>query len=94
MQRGQHLDTVLETLDVQQHSLGVLAVLCIKLSLSNSGFTFETSKPIIVQVQEFIVGCNGEQVRFAPEMCECDNISGLNYIHSFFFCNINKYYIL
>ncbi|CAL1273801.1 unnamed protein product [Larinioides sclopetarius] len=58
------LDDVLETLDVQEHSIGVLAVLCVKLSL-----------PVVTdfdvqffRVQEFITSCNGEQIRFAPDM--------------------------
>ncbi|XP_053974322.1 COP9 signalosome complex subunit 3 [Hylaeus anthracinus] len=69
IKNGQHLDNVLETLDLQQHSLGILAVLCVKFSLSNpSGAnTADTYKPLFNQVQEFIIGCNGEQVRFAPD---------------------------
>ncbi|XP_015587854.1 COP9 signalosome complex subunit 3 [Cephus cinctus] len=69
MKNGQHLDNVLETLDLQQHSLGILAVLCVKFSLpSPSGARNpDAYKPLFNQVQEFILGCNGEQVRFAPE---------------------------
>ncbi|XP_077281221.1 COP9 signalosome subunit 3 isoform X3 [Temnothorax americanus] len=66
---GQHLDNVLETLDLQQHSLGILAVLCAKFSLPNpnGGTTPDVTKLLFNQVQEFIIGCNGEQVRFAPD---------------------------
>ncbi|XP_001605022.1 COP9 signalosome complex subunit 3 [Nasonia vitripennis] len=65
----QHLDNVLETLDLQNHSLGILAVLCAKITSFNGGNgTSESFKPLFNQVQEFIVGCNGEQVRFAPMM--------------------------
>lgn len=71
MRNGQHLDNVLETLDLQQHSLGILAVLCVKFSLPNSNGVNnpDAYKPLFNQVQEFIVGCNGEQVRFAPDTC-------------------------
>lgn len=68
-----HLDNVLETLDLQEHSLGILAVLCVKFSLSNptgaNNNTAEAYRPLFNQVQEFIIGCNGEQVRFAPDSC-------------------------
>lgn len=69
---GQHLDNVLETLDLQQHSLGILAVLCAKFSLSNpnGGNNPDSHRLLFNQVQEFIIGCNGEQVRFAPDTCE------------------------
>lgn len=61
---GQHLDTVLETLDLQQHSLGVLAVLSAKFSLPSPA-----QDNRLAQAQEFINGCNGEQVRLAPDSC-------------------------
>ncbi|XP_076172267.1 COP9 signalosome subunit 3 [Ptiloglossa arizonensis] len=66
---GQHLDNVLETLDLQEHSLGILAVLCVKFSLPNpnGANNADAYKPLFNQVQEFIIGCNGEQVRFAPD---------------------------
>ncbi|XP_008555887.1 COP9 signalosome complex subunit 3 [Microplitis mediator] len=63
------LDNVLETLDLQQHSLGILAVLCVKFNLSSSSghANSDANKLLFTQAQEFIIGCNGEQVRFAPE---------------------------
>lgn len=84
---SQHLDNVLQTLDLQQHSLGVLAVLCVKLGMPPpspppagaappSGASAASPAPspsqdyhelLFAQVQEFISGCNGEQVRYAPE---------------------------
>ncbi|XP_046404597.1 COP9 signalosome complex subunit 3 [Ischnura elegans] len=97
MKNGPHLDTVLETLDLQAHSLGVLAVLCAKFSLISSttsstqpssassssppppqqqpptaavnagGAIAQDNEVLFAQVQEFIIGCNGEQVRFAPD---------------------------
>lgn len=70
MKNGQHLDNVLETLDLQQHSLGVLAVLCVKFSLPVPSATPDHHELLFAQVQEFITGCNGEQVRFAPDTCK------------------------
>lgn len=70
---GQHLDNVLETLDLQQHSIGILAVLCAKFASFSNCISVETFKPLLNQVQEFILGCNGEQVRFAPDLCEYRN---------------------
>ncbi|XP_054160430.1 COP9 signalosome complex subunit 3-like [Oppia nitens] len=57
-----HLDDVMQTLDLQEHSLGILAILCVKLNLPN----VET-EALFHQICEFIVGCNGEQIRAAPE---------------------------
>lgn len=62
---GNILDNVLETLDVQQHSLGVLYVLVAKFTnLTNSSADGEN---VIRSVREFIHACNGEQVRQAPQ---------------------------
>ncbi|XP_017875016.1 COP9 signalosome complex subunit 3-like [Ceratina calcarata] len=70
IKNGQHLDNVLETLNLQEHSLGILAVLCVKFTLLNSNGTTnaDSYKPLFNQVQEFIIGCNGEQVRFASDI--------------------------
>lgn len=69
MKNAQHLDNVLETLNVQQHSLGVLAVLSAKFSLPvTTGPASQDTR--FVQAQEFILGCNGEQIRLAPESCK------------------------
>jgi len=70
VKNGQHLDNVLETLDLQQHSLGVLAVLCVKFSLPISSASPDHRELLFAQVQEFITGCNGEQVCFAPDTCK------------------------
>lgn len=69
MKNGQHLDNVLETLDLQQHSLGILAVLCVKFSLPHpsGSYDLDSYKPLFSQVQEFIIGCNSEQIQFAPD---------------------------
>lgn len=82
LRNGSQLDTVLEMLDLQQHSLGMLAVLCVKLSLpppnapsSQQPAPASATPPdyhemLFAQVQEFILGCNSEQVRFATETCK------------------------
>ncbi|KAM3662008.1 COP9 signalosome complex subunit 3 isoform X7 [Ammospiza nelsoni] len=58
-----HLDTVLGALDVQEHSLGVLAVLFVKFSMPSIP-DFET---LFSQVQLFISTCNGEHIRYATD---------------------------
>ncbi|KAF5279749.1 hypothetical protein FQA39_LY05439 [Lamprigera yunnana] len=61
----QHLDNVLETLDIQQHSLGVLSVLIAKYTLP---LTSTVNEIRFNQAKEFILNCNGEQIRLAPDM--------------------------
>nr|CAI5839924.1 unnamed protein product [Callosobruchus analis] len=61
----QHLDNVLETLDIQQHSLGILAVLCAKFTAPTTGSNAQDNR--FTQTQEFILNCNGEHIRFAPD---------------------------
>ncbi|XP_054711885.1 COP9 signalosome complex subunit 3-like isoform X2 [Uloborus diversus] len=58
------LDDVLQTLNLEEHSLGVLAILCVKFSFS----TIPEFEVLYVQVQDFILNCNGEQIRFAPDI--------------------------
>ncbi|XP_046362327.1 COP9 signalosome complex subunit 3-like isoform X1 [Haliotis rufescens] len=58
-----HLDTVLATLDVQQHSLGILGILCVKYNLPN----IPDFEALYGLTQEFITTCNGEQVRYATD---------------------------
>ncbi|GAB1296164.1 COP9 signalosome complex subunit 3 [Apodemus speciosus] len=60
-----HLDTVLGALDVQEHSLGVLAVLFVKFSMPSVP-DFET---LLSQAQLFISTCNGEHIRYATDTC-------------------------
>ena len=65
IKNGQHLDNVLETLDIQQHSLGVLAVLNAKYNLPLVNATNESR---FKQAKDFILNCNGEQIRLAPDL--------------------------
>lgn len=62
-----HLNNVLETLDVQQHSLGVLAVLIAKYTITPFNTHVDRSC-MLTQVDDFITNCNGEQVRTAPNL--------------------------
>ncbi|XP_047522997.1 COP9 signalosome complex subunit 3 [Pieris napi] len=64
---GAHLNIVLETLDIQQHSLGVLAVLVAKFSIHQGSNDVDRST-MYQQICDFINNCNGEQVRFCPEL--------------------------
>lgn len=63
---AQHLDNVLETLDLQQHSLGVVYVLTAKFLVP---VVANAQDNRFTQVQDFIIGCNGEQIRLVPEPC-------------------------
>lgn len=58
-----HLDDALETLDLQKHSLGVLAILCVKFGVTVAA-DFEA---LYSQVHDFIKNCNGEHVRIATD---------------------------
>ncbi|XP_076060686.1 COP9 signalosome subunit 3 [Oratosquilla oratoria] len=61
-----HLDTVLATLQPQTHSIGVLAVLCVRLqNVSPHDKNIDT---IHATVAEFINVCSEEQIRHAPDM--------------------------
>uniref|UniRef100_A0A2K6LGP1 COP9 signalosome subunit 3 n=2 Tax=Cercopithecidae TaxID=9527 RepID=A0A2K6LGP1_RHIBE len=68
-----HLDTVLGALDVQEHSLGVLAVLFVKFSMPSVP-DFET---LFSQVQLFISTCNGEHIRYATDTLQWHNLGSL-----------------
>lgn len=65
---GQHLDNVLQTLDISQHSLGILAILVVKLNLLSSGCTNEYQELLFAQIQEFINVCNTDHVRYAGDL--------------------------
>ena len=68
---SQHLDNVLETLDLKQHSVGILAVIVAKLNILASIETpsIVTFRVFVTQIQEFIDGCNETQVRYAHFTC-------------------------
>lgn len=75
MRNSEHLDTVLDTLDPQLHSLGVLAIYMVKFmilnqnSVQNQGVQVPDPEILINQVSQFITVCNGEQIRCAPDSC-------------------------
>lgn len=66
---GSILSTVLETLDIQQHSLGVLAVLTARLQNTSISDWDDLFNRIAI----FILECNGEQIRYSAnnfaELC-------------------------
>ncbi|CAH0381158.1 unnamed protein product [Bemisia tabaci] len=62
----EQLPSVLESLDCQQHSLGVLAVLCLELS-TTAPMPPDTFEKAFLKVQEFLSTCNGEQIRLMPD---------------------------
>lgn len=57
------LSNALETLDIQQHSLGVMAVLSAKLQQS----TISDWDDLFNRVAVFLTECNGEQIRHSPQ---------------------------
>lgn len=63
MKHQNHLDNALATFDVQQHSLGILAILVVKFKLPS----IPDFDALFRQVKDFISTCNGEQVRYANE---------------------------
>lgn len=75
IKHSQHLDNVLETLDIQQHSLGILAVLCAKFSVQPAANSTDNR---FTQAQDFILNCNGEQIRFAPDTCKYNFFNGMS----------------
>jgi len=62
---AQHLDNVFATLDMQEASLGILGVLCVKYNLPMGNAADVDT--LLVQTTEFLSKCNGEQVRYATD---------------------------
>jgi COP9 signalosome complex subunit 3 len=87
------LDNVLDVLDFQQHSLGVVYILVAKISeitvsqwkswwkSLHHEFSFqnEDPEPVIALVKRFVNVCNGEQVRNATQTCECPENSSCQF---------------
>nr|CAG4647842.1 EOG090X04TU [Moina brachiata]SVE92964.1 EOG090X04TU [Moina brachiata] len=69
MRNAEHLDHVLEILDPQLHSLGVLAVYMVKFMITNQNAvqTDVDVEGLVGKVSKFILVCNGEQIRAAPD---------------------------
>jgi len=73
MKNVAHLENVRQTLDLQQHSLGVLGVLHARtFSLVPNDF-----EGVFAQLQEFFGNCNADQVRYLPDIyCDiCHRVS-------------------
>lgn len=76
IRNAEHLDNVLDTLDPQQHSLGVLAVYVVKFLILNQNgsqaqaVALPNFDLLLTQVTHFITVCNGEQIRYAPDSCK------------------------
>ena len=76
MRNSEHLSTVLDTLDPQLHSLGVLAIYMVKFMIlnqnaaQNQGIQVPEPEVLTNQVSQFIAVCNGEQIRCAPDSCK------------------------
>lgn len=80
MRNVEHLDHMLEILDPQLHSLGVLAVYMVKFMAANLNVPQNQQVPtdpetLITNVSKFILVCNGEQIRSAPDSCKCSCFS-------------------
>lgn len=92
----QHLDNVLETLDLEHHTLIMMYVLCVKLTVPASPpaasptqtQTADHHEILFSQVQEFIMGCTDAQIRYAPDTCK---FIYMNIIISYY---IHVYYLL
>ncbi|ERL84974.1 COP9 signalosome complex subunit 3 isoform X1 [Dendroctonus ponderosae] len=73
---SQHLDNVLETLDVHQHCLGVMVVLTAKFD--SAGAPVPDNR--FIEAQEFIFNFNVEQLRLAPDLFAEFSHSFTNYL--------------
>ena len=79
MRNVEHLDHMLEILDPQLHSLGVLAVYMVKFmalnhNIAQSQQTAADPETLITNVSKFIFTCNGEQIRAAPDSCNINSL--------------------
>jgi len=63
-----HLEAALAALDVQQHSLGVLAVLLARFTAASAGGAAgDAAAAAERQMEEFVEGCTVDQIRYAPD---------------------------
>jgi len=60
-----NLDNVRSTFTMQEHSLGILAILLARYNATPSTDAVDT---LLTHTQEFINSCNGEQVRYATDL--------------------------
>ncbi|CAB0029136.1 unnamed protein product [Trichogramma brassicae] len=65
----QHLDNVLETLDLSHHSIGMLGVMYVKMNFfaNSNNSTLEQFKLLLPQLQEFIHCCNKDQILYVSD---------------------------
>jgi len=59
------LDSILEALDLQEHSLGIMYVLCIKVNAITSQTPAEDFEQILSQLSLFLSQCTTEQIRYS-----------------------------
>lgn len=57
------LDTIMETLDIQEHSLGILYILCTKTSLFPQSSSTDDFELLLMQCDVFISQCKKEQIQ-------------------------------
>lgn len=68
VKNASNLDSIRSTFTVQEHSLGVLAILIAKYNAATPSTPSESMEALLTQTQEFIGTCNGEQVRYATDL--------------------------
>jgi len=59
------LDSILEALDLQEHSLGIMYVLCIKVNAVSSQTAADELEQILSQLSLFVSQCTTEQIRYS-----------------------------
>lgn len=60
-----NLDTIMETLDIQEHSLGMLYILCVKISLFPQSSSAEDFELLLMQCDVFISQCKKDQIQYS-----------------------------
>lgn len=59
------LDTIMETLDIQEHSLGMLYILCAKISCFPQSSSAEDFDLLLMQCDVFVSQCRKEQIQYS-----------------------------